>query len=134
MTYATATDVTNRWGQSVTDTAILTLITTRLADVERLILKRIPDLADQITAGTIDQADVVQVESDAVLRLARNPEGYMSETDGSYTYQLSSQLASGNLEILPSEWAILGLRQGFFSMEPKICLPHFPREVGWGLW
>jgi Phage protein Gp19/Gp15/Gp42 len=63
-----------------------TLVATRLADVERMILRRIPDLADKITDGDIDEADVVIVEADVVLRLVRNPDGDASETDGTYGY------------------------------------------------
>jgi hypothetical protein len=55
------------------------------ACVERRILRRIPDLADKVTAGDIDAADVIQVEADVVLRLVRNPDGYASETDGTAT-------------------------------------------------
>jgi hypothetical protein len=91
-----------------------------LEDVERMIRRRIPDLDDQIAAGTIDVEDVVQVESDCVLRLARNPEGYVSETDGDYTYKLSDNLAGGALGITDDEWAILGVSggNGMFFLTP----------------
>lgn len=119
-TYATASDVTDRWGQAIDDPAILTLIGVRLGDVERMIKRRIPDLADQVTSGSIDVDDVIQVEADAVLRLARNPDGYTSETDGSYTYMLRSDLSTGQLDILPEEWEILGV----VSNAMFIIVPH----------
>lgn len=117
-TYASATDVTNRLGKSA-DADLTTLINTRLADVERMIKRRIPDLAAKVTATTIDVDDVIQVEADAVLRLARNPEGYFSETDGNYTYQFIQSLASGTLEILPGEWETLRVQTGMIIIVPN---------------
>lgn len=128
MTYAVASDVTDRLGRTASD-AELTLITTRLADVERLILKRIPDLAAQIAADppTVDELDVVQVEAQAVLRVVRNPNGYVSETDGEYTYQLGqSSMPEEQVEILPSEWELLGVSSdsGMIQIVPKLsCEP-----------
>lgn len=117
MAYAEATDVTDRLGKDADD-ALTTLINTRLDDVERLIKKRIPDLDSKVTDADF-LADLVQVESDAVLRLARNPEGFFSETDGNYTYQFTQSMASGVLEILPEEWKTLGLFQaGMFVIVP----------------
>lgn len=122
-TYATATDVTDRLGKQA-DSDLTTLINVRLADVERMIKRRIPDLDDQITAGSIDVEDVKQVEADAVLRLARNPEGFFSETDGNYTYQFRQDLATGKLEILPEEWETLGVSaNGMFVIVPTLVMP-----------
>lgn len=121
--YATAGDVAARWGKAVADldSEIVALIEVRLGDVERLIKRRIKDLDAQIVSGKIDVEDVKQVESDAVLRLARNPEGYMSESDGNYTYMLRSDLSSGKLEILPDEWETLGVSaSGMFIIVPTL--------------
>lgn len=118
MAYATADDVAVRWARELSCEEAA-LVNTRLEDVERMIRRTIPDLDDQIAAGTIDAEDVVQVESDAVLRLARNPEGYYSETDGNYTYMLQKDIASGKLEITEDEWTILGVvRDRFFTLRP----------------
>lgn len=132
MAYAVVSDVTARLGRPATDDE-QTLITTRLADAERLILKRIPDLADQLAADppTIDQDDVVQVEAEAVLRVVRNPNGYVSETDGEYTYQLGQSSEPAVLEILPSEWELIlgskttGMIQIVPNLHPVPC---------WGGW
>ncbi|WP_078323598.1 Gp19/Gp15/Gp42 family protein [Mycobacteroides salmoniphilum] len=121
--YATASDVATRWGKAVADLdpEIVGLIDVRLGDVERMIRRRIKDLDAQIASDKIDVEDVKQVESDAVLRLARNPEGYMSETDGNYTYMLRSDLSSGKLEILPDEWETLGVSaSGMFILVPVL--------------
>jgi hypothetical protein len=115
MSYAQAADVATRLGRQLT-TEEASLVETRLTDVERLILRRIPDLAAKITAETVDVDDVRQVEAEAVLRLVRNPEGYVSEGDGTYQYVRDQSLASGRLEILPEEWEILGLIQSRMSV------------------
>lgn len=119
MTYAQAADVSARLGRELTPEET-NLVTTRLADAERMLSRKV-DLAAGIAAGTLDEADVVQVESEMVLRLVRNPEGVVSETDGTYTYMLSQRVASGKLEVLPEEWAILGVR----SSGPFVLYPSF---------
>lgn len=119
MTYAQPSDVSARLGRELTEEETQ-LVSTRLADAERLILRKIPDLADRIANGDIDVEDVKQVEADAVLRLVRNPEGYLSETDGTYGYTFNRDLASGRLEILPEEWAILGVRRKLVTLVPRI--------------
>jgi hypothetical protein len=122
MAYAAAEDVQARFLRTL-DTDEQRVVTTRLDDAERMIRRRITDLDAQIVAGTIDQDDVIQVEADMVLRLIRNPDGYSSETDGNYSYTISSQVASGVLEVLPDEWALLGVRRGAFILAPTFALP-----------
>ncbi len=124
MTYAAATDVLARWGKTDVEDGITSLINVRLADAERMIRRRIADLDTRITNGDIDVEDVKQVESQMVIRLARNPDGYQSETDGNYTYMLQSDLTTGELEVKPSEWEMLGVTTtGFFSFVPNLVLP-----------
>ena len=89
-----------------------------------MIIRRIPDLDDQIADGTIDVDDVIQVEADTVLRLVRNPDGYVSETDGNYTYLLAQDTAPGRLEISAQDWETLGVSaRGFFQMVPSYEMP-----------
>ncbi|EHB44149.1 Phage protein Gp19/Gp15/Gp42 [Mycolicibacterium rhodesiae JS60] len=124
MAHATADDVVELWAKEP-EAEVLALIERRLAQVERMIRRRIPDLDTQAAADADFKAELVDVESDAVLRLVRNPEGYMSETDGAYTYQLRSDLASGKLEILPDEWEKLGVisQKGMATFVPNIVMP-----------
>ena len=127
MSYAIPDDVVARWGKQATPEEIA-LIDVRLGDVERMIRRVIPDLDDQVDAFAngdpgIDVNDVKQVESDAVLRLARNPEGYLSESDGSYTYQFRHDLSTGSLSILPNEWLTLGVSRGFKLVIPNPEVP-----------
>ena len=54
----------------------------------------------------------------------RNPEGYLSETDGDYTYMLQSDLTKGRLDITAEEWEILGVRQSrMFTLAPTVSMP-----------
>jgi hypothetical protein len=122
MAFASACDVAVRWSRALTEEE-KALVEVRLEDVERLIRRRIPDLDAWIDSGRLDVEDLVQVEADAVLRLCRNPEGFVSETDGSYTYQLSKELTTGRLQILPDEWATLGVhRNRLTTLVPSLLL------------
>lgn len=114
MPHATADDVKARLGRPLTDDET-SLAEVRIADAERMILRRIPDLEDKILAGDVAEEDVVQVEADAVCRILRNPDGYTSETDGTYSYAMKWDVASGKLEILDSEWKTLGITSGPIS-------------------
>ena len=123
MAYASASDVALRWARTPT-TEEAALIEIRLDEVERKIKRKIPDLDAQITAATIDVEDVIQVESDTVLRLVRNPDGYLSETDGNYTYMLQSNSTPGALEISTEDWATLGIFIGTMSiLIPTVVIP-----------
>lgn len=123
MAYAKPADVTTLWAREP-EPEVLALIERRLEQVERMIVRRIPDLADRIAAGDIDEADVVDIEAEAVLRVVRNPEGYASETDGWYSYQLNGEASSGKLKILPEEWQTLGIRPSkMCTIVPNLVAP-----------
>ncbi|WP_439377830.1 Gp19/Gp15/Gp42 family protein [Amycolatopsis lexingtonensis] len=131
MAYATAQDVANRFIRPL-DTDEQRVVNTRLDDSERMLRRRVPDLDEQIAAGTIDQADVVMIEADMVLRLIRNPDGYKSETDGNYSYTISAEVASGRLQVLPDEWSLLGIRSGTVVIAPQFDLPwNGSRPLNW---
>lgn len=122
MAYATAADVEARLGRTL-DTSEAQIVTARLGDAELIIKSRIPDLASKITAGTILQAAVVMVESDMVLRLIKNIDGFSQETDGNYSYSRLQEVASGTLEVLPREWNLLGIRGGVYTITPYLKMP-----------
>lgn len=109
MTYANASDVAALMARELTaeETA---LVDRRLAQVERMILRRIPDLAGQTEAGQIDAVDIRDVEAEAVYRVVRNPDGVYSESDGQYTYTKSAAAADSSLRITAEEWQTLGIR------------------------
>lgn len=120
MTYATANDVKTLLAKepSTEETA---LVERRLAQAERMILRRIPDLHSRIEAGVLDAADVSDIEAEAVYRVVRNPEGLRAENDGNYGYQLAKEVADNSLRILPEEWLTLGIRPSrMFSIAPLL--------------
>ncbi|ERB55490.1 hypothetical protein N806_31205 [Rhodococcus sp. P27] len=126
MAYAQASDVQVRLGREL-DTETQALVETRLEDVERRILSRIPTLAEKVLDGTVDPEDIITVEADAVVRLVRNPDGYVQETDGSYSYMISTELANaaGRISILPEEWELLGYRRNrIFVIAPTLERPR----------
>lgn len=124
MAYATANDVVVLWAKEP-EPEVMALIGRRLEQVERMIKRRIPNLDLQVLANETFRADLIDIEADAVLRLVRNPEGYLSETDGAYTYQLQSDLSQGKLVILDEEWETLGVnsvkRMGVIV--PNVVMP-----------
>ncbi len=120
MTYATAADVAALLAREL-DAAETALAERRLAQVERMIERRIPpDIAGRIAAGDIAQADVIDIEAEAVYRVLRNPpEGLYSEQDGQYGYQLSREAADNSLRVTNEEWSVLGVRVGkMFQITP----------------
>lgn len=122
MAYATAADVEARLGRTL-DTSEAQIVTARLADAELILESRIPDLDARVTSGTLLQQAVVMVESDMVLRLIKNVDGYSQETDGNYSYSRLQEVASGTLEVLPREWNLLGIRGGVFTIAPYMKMP-----------
>jgi uncharacterized protein YcaQ len=132
MPHAQAADVAALLARELS-TEETALVERRLAQVERMLLRRIPDLDGQITAGTIDQDDVADIEAEAVLRLVRNPEGYASESDGTYSYQFNRETASGRLEILAEEWERLGIKPSrMFTITPNLVAPVGRSAFGTG--
>lgn len=124
MAFATADDVVTLWAKEP-EPEVMTLIDRRLNQVERMIRRRIPDLDLKVQSSATFEADLIDIEADAVLRLVRNPEGYMSETDGTYTYQLQQDLSVGKLEVLDDEWTILGVNRlsRMSVIAPQITMP-----------
>lgn len=110
MSVATFEDVQSRFHRDI-DPEDRRLIETRLGDAERKIRRKIPDLDFRIGEEPDLQETVVQVCCDAVIRLIRNPEGFVQETDGGYTYMRQQGLVEGKLTITSEEWSDLGIRK-----------------------
>lgn len=115
-TYATTNDVQVSLGRALT-TDEATRATGLLTRVENRIIRRLPDLTARVAAETTYRSVVVEVESDAVARVLRNPEGYTQEQDGDYLYIRDRTLPSG-LSLTDEEWARLGVTSGAFSVTP----------------
>ncbi|WP_441961537.1 Gp19/Gp15/Gp42 family protein [Mycolicibacterium houstonense] len=59
------------------------------------------------------------------MRLVRNPEAFASESDGNCTYRFDQNAASGNVEILSTEWDTLGIRPSkIFAIMPNPVRPR----------
>lgn len=122
MAYATPTDVSHRLGRPLSEDETAQ-VSTLLNDAEILIQAKIPDLDDKIAADEISSQTVIMVESNAVVRLVRNPNGYTSETDGTYSYGINWKLATGSLTITDHEWSLLGVSSGVFTISVAPGLP-----------
>lgn len=142
MAYATADDVANRLGRPLSPDEV-TFVETLLGDAEIKILSRVPMLHEYVATGKISRDAVVLVEANAVLRVVRNPEGFRSEQEGDYLYARDVATASGLLNILPDEWALLKVNKAFTiypdtgrkNYDPRNFPPHawqwsWPAE-GW---
>lgn len=105
------------------------LVAARLADCELKIRARIPDFDSRIIEDPYFLDVVKRVCADAVIRLVRNPEGYVQETEGNYTYMLSSAYSDGRLSITPDEWADLGVKKSVGVVHVLPLLPPSLREV-----
>jgi hypothetical protein len=120
MTFATADDVQTLLGRTL-EPEETAMVERRLAQVERMILRRVPDLAGQTEAGQIDPDDVRDIQAEAVLRAIRNPEGLRSENDGNYGYERSAEAADNRLRLTAEEWQVLGIRPSrMFSIGPGV--------------
>lgn len=121
MTYATVTDVSTRLGRPITDPNEVAQVQAWLDDVEAVILARIPTLPALITDGVPTVATLVMVESNAVIRKIRNPEGYTSETIDDYTYRYNEQVRRGDIFLTDEEWALLtpGASGGAWTITPS---------------
>lgn len=120
MAYASSADVAALAARALS-TEEHALVNRRLEQVERMILRRIPDLDTKITGGDILEDDVIDIEAEAVYRAIRNPDGYVSEGDGTYQYQLNREAADNRLRVTAEEWAVLGVRVGkMFQISPSI--------------
>ena len=119
MALATVEDVEARFHRELTEDE-KRLVAARLDDAELILRSRVPDLLQRVEDGDIDRDIVVMIEVDMILRIIRNPEGLSQETDGNYSYSVSARAGSGILEALPSEWALLGVGSGAFTIGPRI--------------
>ncbi|GAA2812820.1 hypothetical protein GCM10010470_55320 [Saccharopolyspora taberi] len=91
-----------------------------LSDAETLILTRLPDLYARIEHGRLAAEVVVLVEATAVMRVLRNPAGIRSQSADAYSVSYDERAASGNLDLKPEEWRLLGVRSGLFVIRPVL--------------
>jgi hypothetical protein len=103
-----------------------TVAATRLADVERMIARRMTKVGRNLAVALAEddalpiedqwfRAALIKVESDAVIRVLQNPEGLRSEQIDDYAKSRDKANADGVLRVTAEEWAELGLP----ATEPK---------------
>lgn len=140
MAYATHEDVQSRYEQDL-DERLEAIVDVRLGDAERILRNKIKDLDERVLLDSTDEnyldVEVVkQVESEMILRLIRNPEGYSQESDGNYSYAIYQQVASGRLQVSDDEWELLGLGGGIWTLAAELpqegVLPADP-SLAWGI-
>lgn len=120
MAYATVEDVATRLGRPITEPTEVAQVDAWLEDVEVLIRARVPDLDALVTAGTPPEPVVVMVESNAVVRMVRNPEGKTQERIDDYSWGLPANPYAGSLYLTDVEWGLLepGASDGAWTIRP----------------
>jgi hypothetical protein len=123
VSYTTVQDVEAEWNQQVPDGSLVH-VQRLIEKAERLLVRRIPDLAERVDDARLTEADVVDVVCSMVLRVLRNPTGFRAETAGDYSYQADTAAASGRIQLLPSERRLLvGGTAGAFTIRPYVWPP-----------
>lgn len=107
MTYATIADVAVRLGRPIVDTNEVAQTNALLGDAESIIFAKLPDLPADITAGVVPVETLVMVESNAVVRKLRNPDGKVQERIDDYSFGYAKDAARGDLYVTDDEWAML---------------------------
>jgi hypothetical protein len=130
LAYATVDDVEARYGQPLVGPERVQA-PIWLNSIERRLRRRIKNFDDMVSLDPDGyREDVIDVECQAVIRILKNPEGYRSESEGTYSYSLDSRVASGFMLILDSEWEMLDFNRGAFTINPTP--PGWRR--GWYSW
>lgn len=123
MSIATFEDLQTRYHRQI-DPEDRPLIETRLGDAEVKIRMKLPDLDLRMSEEPMLERVVIQICCDAVIRLIKNPDGYIQETDGGYNYSRQLDLEEGRLTVTREEWESLGIRK-------KISVIHMnPQRAG----
>lgn len=75
-----------------------------------LIKVEIPDLINKAGRDEAFAQNVGSIQINAVCRVLRNPAGIRDEREGEYAVSsVDQRVASGHLDIMPSEWRQLGV-------------------------
>ena len=128
MALAEQSDVETRLGRPLTDGPEIGLVLQLLADVEGMLLARIPTLLTRAADEDDYAARVTAVEAAAVVRVLRNPDGYRTEATGPFSTTYDTRAAAGFLTVLAEEWRTLG-ESSAWTIAPSLSMPTgFPTE------
>jgi hypothetical protein len=128
---ATITDLTERSFRPLTE-AEQQVGGVLLEDAWNLILTHRPHVEAKVAADPAFRALVVQVQCAMVLRVVKNPEGYLSEQIDDYQYRRDSAVSAGALYVSDAELALLGNASG--GSEGAWTINTRPIGYGPGYW
>lgn len=101
---ATVSDLEARFYRPLTDHE-LAIAGVWLDDAYELLLGRRPNLADEVTAGTVRESSLIRVLCAMVARVLSNPDGKLEERIDDYSYRRDSLVSSGALHVTSGELA-----------------------------
>ena len=100
---ATVSDLEDRWrllsAQETTNATAL------LDDAWAMLTSRRPNLPTDLDSGAVNTANARRVVCAMVLRVLKNPSGYLEETIDDWTGRRDSVVSSGLLHVTPDELA-----------------------------
>ena len=106
MAHATLQDVTDSLGRPIVG-AEATQVLGWLDKIERIIARKLGDLDALISDGRLSAELLVDVETEAVIRKVKNPDGKVSEGIDDYNYRLNENARKGDLFLTDEEWALI---------------------------
>lgn len=106
MAHAILQDVTDSLGRPIVG-AEATQVLGWLDKIERIISRKLGDLDVLISDGRLSAELLVDVETEAVIRKVKNPDGKVSEGIDDYNYRLNENARKGDLFLTDEEWALI---------------------------
>ena len=106
MAHAILQDVTDSLGRPIVG-AEATQVLGWLDKIERIIARKLGDLDALISDGRLSAELLVDVETEAVIRKVKNPDGKVSEGIDDYNYRLNENARKGDLFLTDEEWALI---------------------------
>ena len=106
MAHAILQDVTDSLGRPIVG-AEATQVLGWLDKIERIISRKLGDLNALISDGRLSVELLVDVETEAVIRKVKNPDGKVSEGIDDYNYRLNENARKGDLFLTDEEWALI---------------------------
>ena len=106
MAHATLQDVTDSLGRPIVG-AESTQVNGWLDKIERIIARRLGDLDALIANDRLSAELLADVETEAVIRKIKNPDGKVAEGIDDYNYRLNENARKGDLFLTEEEWALI---------------------------
>jgi hypothetical protein len=102
-------DIQNRYdGGDLTERYSVDYLNTQIADaVDYADTAWSVSIESRLTSGALPPGRYKRIIADAVLRVVRNPDGFTTEGDGTYSYGKRADVASGSLFFSPNDIAHL---------------------------